>query len=147
MIETPTRKRIRAREVLDHMVECLNQGGQESKALWDIVTAMRGPDNGNDDLKDVTTTRLRRVIGLKAALADGDGILYNYGRNSFTRAIVDETGYAPVPRSVIEPQFNYETGTSSVPMFGEAQRHFAAHYENARTELINLGYSMGREQK
>lgn len=35
-----------------------------SRTLWVILTALRGPDFDDDGLKDVTTTKIRRLIGL-----------------------------------------------------------------------------------
>jgi hypothetical protein len=39
-------------------------GSDTSRALWDILTALRGPDNENVRLKGKTTEKIRRLIGL-----------------------------------------------------------------------------------
>jgi len=42
-----------------------------AKAVWNIVTALRGPDSDNESLKRRTTQRLRGVIGLRSGNAGG----------------------------------------------------------------------------
>ena len=80
-----------ARQLLDKMVRIFNSPCRESAqknaavALWNIVTALRGPDVSDFDcnLKDVTTARIRRDIGMKkygafgAFVADDDNLPTN----------------------------------------------------------------------
>lgn len=35
-----------------------------NKLVWDIVTALRGPDSENERLKELTTAKIRKAIGL-----------------------------------------------------------------------------------
>lgn len=42
---------------------------QKNNILWRILTALRGPDNGDEPLKDATTARLRGVVVPKLALS------------------------------------------------------------------------------
>jgi len=54
-----------AKLMLDAIVKFLNVGDQESVNLWGVLTALRGPDSGNDEIKGLTTSRLRHDIGLR----------------------------------------------------------------------------------
>lgn len=51
--------------ILDPVVEFLNQDNNESQELWNILTALRGPDNEDSILKSLTVARIRYAIGLK----------------------------------------------------------------------------------
>jgi hypothetical protein len=55
------RRLARTRKILKEVVRELNRGNRE---LWHILTALRGPDSGNKQLKDYTTARIRAVIGM-----------------------------------------------------------------------------------
>ena len=59
------------RQLLDTIVTVLNGPRTKAKQLWDVLTALRGPDSDSDSsqLKDLTTARIRGAIGLK----DGNG--------------------------------------------------------------------------
>jgi hypothetical protein len=54
-----------ARKVLAGIVKFLQVGDIESFDLWAILTALRGPDSGDHELKQATTSRLRHAIGLR----------------------------------------------------------------------------------
>jgi len=64
--KTPNRRKARAKRLLKSLVEFINVGGNDdySRAMWAILTALRGPDDGNPGLKYQTTARLRYTIGL-----------------------------------------------------------------------------------
>jgi hypothetical protein len=49
------------REVLDLVVQRLNAANCQD--LWHILSALRGPDGGTEDLKLLSTARLRHEIG------------------------------------------------------------------------------------
>lgn len=49
---------------LKEVVRVLNYEGSASADLWAILTALRGPDNEDDQLKKRTTTNIRGAIGL-----------------------------------------------------------------------------------
>jgi hypothetical protein len=52
-------------EALKAVVEVLNHDDDDSRLLWHILTALRGPDNSDKNLKEATTARLRHAIGIK----------------------------------------------------------------------------------
>lgn len=54
-----------AKKMLDQIVKFLQTEDIESIKLWAILTALRGPDSGNNELKKETTARLRYAIGLR----------------------------------------------------------------------------------
>jgi hypothetical protein len=60
-----TGKERSAKKMLDAVVKFLNVQDGESLRLWTILTALRGPDQYNEDLKSKTTSRLRHAVGLK----------------------------------------------------------------------------------
>lgn len=60
-----TGKERSARKMLASIVKFLQVGDQESVDLWAILTALRGPDSGDDELKQATTSRLRHAIRLR----------------------------------------------------------------------------------
>lgn len=43
----------------------------ESRKLWSMLTALRGPDNGHDDLKEATTIPFRTAFFKEAAKSAG----------------------------------------------------------------------------
>lgn len=54
-----------AREVWRRVVELVNRGGSGGRALWDLMTALRGPDAyGQTAIKAATTEVIRRDAGL-----------------------------------------------------------------------------------
>lgn len=54
-----------AKRRLDSLVEFLNEGSNGAQALWDILTALRGPDIGGQHTKKYITLPIRQVVGLK----------------------------------------------------------------------------------
>jgi hypothetical protein len=57
-------QKLRTKALLDEIVAFLNEDTGESGHLWSILTALRGPDDGDWELKQTTTARLRGAIGL-----------------------------------------------------------------------------------
>jgi hypothetical protein len=55
------------RKVLANVVKVLNEGTQSSGDLWNILSALRGPDNNLGVLKGYTTARIRGIIGLESS--------------------------------------------------------------------------------
>lgn len=45
----------------------LNSPRDRSRALWDILTALRGPDDGDEQVKDAATIPIRRAAFPKLA--------------------------------------------------------------------------------
>jgi hypothetical protein len=52
-----------AESLVTEIVDFLNHSG-EAEQLWQILTALRGPDDDNDFIKDHTTARFRYALGL-----------------------------------------------------------------------------------
>lgn len=50
---------------------------RDKQDLWLILSALRGPDNGDENIKQLTTARIRHRIGIDLALADELGISIN----------------------------------------------------------------------
>jgi hypothetical protein len=50
-----------ARDMLDTLDKFLATGQDEAKTLWDVLTALRGPDNGSDQAKEHATIPIRRA--------------------------------------------------------------------------------------
>lgn len=55
-------------KLIEQIVESLNFQDEESRNLWYVLTALRGPDNEGSALKAETTAKLRRAIGLNASI-------------------------------------------------------------------------------
>jgi len=58
------------RSVLKKIVTIVNRGVSDpnAKRLWDILTALRGPDSGHSYIKELTTERIRYILGFYATL-------------------------------------------------------------------------------
>ncbi len=63
---------------MDEVFEFLNDLGRldvddyrKDHILWEILTALRGPDSGDEVLKDNTTAKLRGALFHKLARANG----------------------------------------------------------------------------
>ena len=69
-----TKREREAKKLLQNIVKFVNVADKTAEQVWDILTALRGPDSGAYELKKYTTARLRAVIGLnqkiKAHFAD-----------------------------------------------------------------------------
>lgn len=51
----------RTREVLDQIDAVLSKGNVVSEEVWNVLTALRGPDNGESEPKRVATVPIRRA--------------------------------------------------------------------------------------
>lgn len=58
---------LETREILDKIDEFLVQRNTNSQDLWDILTALRGPDSEHNDIKHVTTVPIRSAAFPKTA--------------------------------------------------------------------------------
>jgi hypothetical protein len=120
--------RARAKELIEQIVKVLNEdsktfdlGDEESggRALWDILTALRGPDNGNYHLKEETTAKIRAGIGLKHG----------------------NVGYATVSDSKPLPSTDYRAVNRAIlAKFPDDKNHFSFHYAKAIQGLTELGF-------
>ena len=57
----------RTREMLDQIDTFLVRRGSEAGELWDILTALRGPDSENETIKKYATCPIRRAAFPKLA--------------------------------------------------------------------------------
>lgn len=60
-------------EMLDQIDEFLARGDAESARLWSILTALRGPDSEDEDIKLNTTAVIRAAACPKACTKRYDG--------------------------------------------------------------------------
>lgn len=56
------------RSILSSINATLEQGGDSARILWDILTGLRGPDDGSFDSKDATTSVIRGTVFSKQAM-------------------------------------------------------------------------------
>jgi len=109
-----------ARETLKEVVRMLNKGNEGSRALWLVLTALRGPDDGDLNLKARTTARLRGAIGLR----ESPGTYIGAHVIKTKREELPEADYGPL-------------GTG----------HFATHYIMAVRALNELYQKPKKEKK
>jgi len=102
----------RAVELLKNLVSFINEGNSASRRVWDILTALRGPDNGSSALKDATTARLRYTLGLQEDKGNGFRI---------------------VKQPMLAPKFAIFAHKEAV------EWHFSYHYNEAYRALVALG--------
>lgn len=93
-------------------------------SLWAIITALRGPDNDNDEeLKELTTARVRGILGLE--------------RDSVNVC------YEPLTDEEITQRNNLLDKRRNNPVFGD---HFTEHFKNAMNGLKTLGYDVPEKE-
>ncbi len=64
----------KVREVLDQLDQVLAVGDADARALWNVLSALRGPDSKDRDLKSATTSVIRyTAFPLAAKDATGHG--------------------------------------------------------------------------
>lgn len=97
-----------AKKLLRNVVEFINYDDSVSRNVWDILTALRGPDNNNDVLKELTTCRLRFKLGFK----EGDSLGF----------IVNSDG-VPLAPALEAVKNRYGVGAVSI--------HFQGHFDKA----------------
>lgn len=61
---------VKARAAINALVKVLNKGDETACLVWDVVTALRGPDDSSDTLKQLTTARIRGAIDIKSNFVD-----------------------------------------------------------------------------
>lgn len=75
--------------LLQHIVKVINLGDNNSRDLWNVLTALRGPDNELQNIKESTTAVIRHKIGLSRnslgidVFPDCEGAMNN--RNTMTK--------------------------------------------------------------
>ena len=120
--QDPQRPLPSVRGVLDMVVSVLN-GPVRSRAgqLWDVLTALRGPDSDDYKLKDLTTATIRHAIGLKSDSQPGIRVVEKVPFGA--KRVIDAPGQ--LPDSVVSDLINQH----------KAQYHFAVHYRSALLAL------------
>lgn len=99
----------------------------EARRLWRILTALRGPDNGSDDLKMVTTALIRGAV--VPDFAKAGGALTSDGPRS---VLVDLL--LPVAESGVEAAEQWiQQQVGYMPSIPE---HFLLHFRHAAAALF-----------
>jgi len=75
----PAKKDAELRALLKKIVTTINRSDRNAKHLWDILSALRGPDSGNGYNKTRTTERIRHTLGFKPSMffTDTDPLIYD----------------------------------------------------------------------
>lgn len=117
-----------AREMLDAIDSFLVEAPvEEARSLWDVLTALRGPDNGNDAVKDETTLPIRRTAFPKMA------------------AMSREAGDANRTGAIFFPYYSSPTGFSDVVRTSRPDGHFFYHTVQAARALgLTVDSKVGR---
>lgn len=124
-----------ARAALEGVVAVLNGGGRESSLLWDILTALRGPDDGSDTLKDVTTAPLRGLIGMKS---HPNAIVLNNVPLGYEEVKAE---FEANPKMSYSRDHAYDAASDPICRKFEKlpiQNHFLFHYMKALQSAIEL---------
>lgn len=107
-----TDRNAEVRDVLKQIVTVVNRGYKDpnAKRLWDILAALRGPDSEHEGNKELTTERIRHLLGFLPThfLTDGEPLV-------FDQELSDK-------------------------IYGEEGSHFAGHISDAVHALKALGY-------
>lgn len=82
MLRNPNKQ---ARKLLDEVVKFINQADRDAaENLWNILTALRGPDDDTRLVKAQTTERIRSIIGLQ------DGSTFTVSHAKLTATALQE---------------------------------------------------------
>ena len=112
-----------AQQALKSLVKSLNKGGTHAGLLWSILSALRGPDSEDFQVKSLTTARIRGAIGLSE---DTVG----------TFAIINSKKLSAEELKQMQ-QILWKDGC-----------HFGNHYRDAvRAIIYFLGYNLTIEEK
>lgn len=101
--------------MLDQIDQFLSNGTDDSRELWTVLTALRGPDDENDTLKDKSTAIIRGAAFPLCLAQSEHPTAYGFAHGALYR----------------------EGVTITVP---ETTSHFTSHAEDAAITL-NLGVS------
>lgn len=106
--EARIESQVKVRRVLDEIDTVLEQGDRAAAQLWNVLSALRGPDDGDWLLKTQTTEPIRRTAFPKVA-AKSDTL----------------KGYSGIPADFYGKEFTRPIGSS----------HFAEHVRSAANAL------------
>jgi predicted nucleic acid-binding Zn finger protein len=118
-IERAQAQIVDVKQLVNQIVTVLKGPRSEAKQLWDILTALRGPDDGNTELKEITTSAIRAAIGL--------------GQNSVGALVSSSRPFGA--DFDLSAELTHELLANY-----KAQYHFALHYWQALQALKQLGY-------
>jgi hypothetical protein len=106
-------------------------GPTEQKALWDVLSALRGPDDMKDAVKHVTTARIRKAAFPLCANKAGEHLVSTQSTDKQGKSIVVASCFHigaefAIPAAPEEVDLNGGYGNST---------HFGAHVQFAASRL------------
>jgi len=110
----------RVRKLLDEIDEMLLPGDVAASELWNVLTALRGPDAEFDVIKDVTTAPIRGAAFPKTC----QQALAQRGQHELPEQVFARVG----------AQFESPARFDKT-VVGQGHLHFANHVRNAALEL------------
>lgn len=125
------------RVILD-LVTVLNDNNLESRLVWNIITALRGPDNRNYGAKDVTTARIRAAIGIASSYHSSSTV----NGATINHAPIDATllsgfgGFKNLRLTDLANAYNQKARHSKQDVLA----HFAGHVFDALEALVKMGF-------
>lgn len=122
------------KQLLKQLVTFLNLHDRDSKMLWAVLTALRGPDNENEhDLKEETTARIRNAVGLKPGVGNGASV------SSYLPPVED----ASIETWTVYGDSDHVVRKYQIKYFEKVQKHFIKHYAWAVAGLRHFGLING----
>lgn len=122
--------RTAVKEALQPVIDLLNKNNLDSRDLWAILCALRGPDNGDTYLKEETTERFRFALGIKPLPEDPVCKLYlRQGEISGPGGMLLSKN--PLPSTALARGFQTEAEVAAE----SGGRHFALHFREATDAL------------
>jgi hypothetical protein len=115
------RRTAKAKKVLTLIAELMDgpfDPDDPGHCLWMILSALRGPDAHDHNIKEATTEKIRAVIGVKPYPNNTAGVSASKDK----------------PKSLL----TFSEATGSLPPNGDF--HFYSHYSEAVKSLKKLGY-------
>lgn len=113
--------KLRAKKVIEDAVALFNDPNgaayMPSRHLWNVLTALRGPDSDNTTLKEVTTARIRGVVGM-AIQFNNTGAVVSDDRSLLPELETDHKSYSREPTRHF--QFHYGLAAKALRYFGFA---------------------------
>jgi hypothetical protein len=116
-----------AKSLLKEIVEFLNYSS-EGRSMWQILTALRGPDNNSDEIKEKTTQRFRHQLGIQSR--NGGGALTS-------EQPIDLV--APLDTSNVFSSLQGQTDYLKDRLPVDVQWHFMQHFIQGVNALRSLG--------
>jgi hypothetical protein len=89
------------RSVLKRIDEVLARDDSDSEALWNILTALRGPDSDEWELKAATTERIRTVALPKTAYSNFTASTASFSKGKIDKSILPDDHFGNHVRMAI----------------------------------------------